>query len=111
MADEISRHASHYFNDDPHASRLFIRNIDSVFPGWLDGATTTFSMSGARPDPRPWPTDPVAQLVWLSSSAAEVWLPTFAQLEQLQQELHRKHNPEPATPQPDKRKKPVGTIY
>jgi hypothetical protein len=111
MADEMSRHASTYLYDDPHASRLFIRNIDDVFPAWRDPGPSTITLSGAPPDPRPWPTDPIAQLVWLSSSDAQVWLPTFGQLEQLQAELHRKRNPAPEVVpgRPDKPTQQFGT--
>jgi hypothetical protein len=108
MQDAMASHASYYLYGDAHASRLYIRNIDEVFPGWQTPDTSSVSLVAPPPDPRPWPTDdPVAQLVWLSSSNAEVWLPTLHDLAVLQQELHRKHNPEPAQVQPGRRDKPM----
>lgn len=96
MADEMSRHSSDYWAEDPLASRLVIRNIDDIYPSWKNGATNAFTVSGTAPDPRPWPlNDRTAQLVWLCTSDAEVWLPTFDDIEELQQELHRKRNPMP----------------
>ncbi|WNG94997.1 hypothetical protein [Mycobacterium sp. ITM-2016-00318] len=84
--------ASRYFYDDPLASNLAIRNLDEIFPCWRDGRTSTVVISGDEPDPRPWPKDPVAQLIWLSTSAAEVWVPTEAQLNQLHAERRARRN-------------------
>jgi hypothetical protein len=114
MGDEMHRHQSDYFYEAPLASRLCIRNIDDIFPAWNDGGSA-ITLSGTPQDPRPWPSDRIARLVWLSTSAAEVWLPTFAQIEQLQRELHRKFNPEPEPEvtqrRPDKPMQQFGAVH
>lgn len=116
MADDMARHASRHWYDDPMASRLVIRNIDDLFPEWRDGGSTTITIGATTPEQRPWPVnDATAQLIWLSTSAADVWLPTLQDLEELENELRRKRNPTPAvipgrSDKPTRKRRPVARI-
>ena len=82
--------------DDPHASDTHIANLDIIFPDWRDKSTRLIMISGEEPDPRPWPLDPIEQLVWFFSSDARVWIPTRRQLDQLHADRRRRRNPMPA---------------
>lgn len=84
--------------DDEMATDLAIANLDDVLPGWRGRAPEHFAISGSPPDRRPWPTDPVEQLVWMSVSAARPWVPTLAQLYRLQEYRRMKNNPPLARP-------------
>jgi hypothetical protein len=80
--------------DDPLASDAMIANLDDVFPTWRQSQPR--HMDGALNDLRPWPVDDyTAELVWLSASDAEPWIPTVKQLEQLQAERRHRMNPNP----------------
>jgi hypothetical protein len=83
--------------DDPLADDTRLANLDTILPGWHD-ADTRYSMQGAPSDRRPWPSDPVEQLVWMVTSDAEVWLPTGAELAAVHAERRERLNP---TPTPD----------
>lgn len=73
---------------EQHANRCYIKNIDTVWPGWrgsglsgrpqyLDGDTVN-----VRRDP--WPADTGPELlVWLVNSDAEPWIPTLKELRAL----------------------------
>lgn len=71
--------------DDPLASDLILRNLDQILPSWRE-PDNRFTMQGTPPDRRPWPTDPIEQLVWFINSKAQVWLPTRGQLAELHRE-------------------------
>lgn len=87
--------------DDPMASDLVLANMDAVLPGWrLPDKRNHITINGAMPDRRPWPLDPIEQLVWLSTSNAEVWLPTLAELDALRERRQAHVNPQPKQPQP-----------
>lgn len=63
-----------------------IANLDQVWPSWRGQTVHEVprdAISHARLIPAPWPADPLAQLVWLATSDAKVWIPTKAQLEEL----------------------------
>lgn len=91
----FERAASQYI-DDPLASDLALANLDDILPGWRQPDTSHISISGTPPERRPWPTnDPLAQLVWLSTSAAKVWVPTLGDLEALRERRQAQANPTP----------------
>lgn len=71
------------FTDDELASDLMLRNLDDVWSGWRQSPPNQFVVSGSSPRLEPWPVDPVGQLVWIVTSAAEAWVPTPAQLDKL----------------------------
>ena len=88
---------------DDHASDLYLKNLDELWPNWrtpqLD-ASRYIDMSGTRPPRRlePWPADPVQLCLWLVTSNAQPWIPTPAQLAQLQQRRQDTANPNPVSP-------------
>ncbi|MCV7088886.1 hypothetical protein [Mycobacterium interjectum] len=87
--------------DDEMATDLAIANLDDVLPGWRGRAPAHVVISGSPPDRRPWPTDPIEQLVWLLSSTAKPWVPTLAQLYRLNEDRRKRANPTPnPTPKP-----------
>jgi len=97
--------------DDPLADDTHIRNLDEVFPGWRD-PDTRISMQGTPPDRRPWPTDPIEQLVWFVNGPADIWLPTTAELQRLHQQRIKRLNPTPEVqPEPHKPKQQFGVVY
>ena len=70
-------HRSNYLLDDPLATDTTLRNLDQIFPAWREPDTTHTTLSDApQADPRPWPQDPISQLVWLATSEAQPWVPT-----------------------------------
>ena len=82
--------------DDPMAYDLCFATSTRIIPTWRE-ADNRFVMQGSPPDRRPWPiNDELAQLVWLITSAAEVWLPTSTQLARLHTERRNRNNPAPA---------------
>ncbi|OMC33433.1 hypothetical protein A5739_08820 [Mycobacterium colombiense] len=97
MAREAEwQHAkSDRYHDDPLASDMALANLDDIFPRWRDGHTDTFVLQGEKPDPRPWPKDPVEQLVWLCTSNARPWIPTSGELDRLAGQRRRRANPMP----------------
>jgi hypothetical protein len=85
---------SHYLLGDPLATDIAIANLDTVFPGWRDKDNRAINLSDApQQDPRPWPQDPVEQLVWLCTSDAEPWVPTLSELNQLNRQRIARLNP------------------
>lgn len=68
---------------DELASDLMIANLDQVLPGWRAPQTGAIRMQGPDPDRRPWPADPIGQLVWLVVSDARPWIPTITELQKL----------------------------
>lgn len=97
--EEQHTHARSRYLDDPLATDCAIANLDDIFPAWKNPRTEVMTTSWNTPDPRPWPADPVEQLVWLSASDAKVWVPTLRQLDALgrarwdrMHPLHSKNN-------------------
>jgi hypothetical protein len=80
------------YTDDPLASDLIIANLDDVMPTWRT-PDTRFTMQGNPPDRRPWPNDPLEQLVWLVISGAKAWIPTTSELTALGQARRRLIDP------------------
>jgi hypothetical protein len=87
---------SEYLLDDDMASPLHIRNIDQVMPDWRVPGPRPYLIQGEPQDPRPWPKEPVAQLVWLVQGSAEPWLPTIREINQLRADERPTQNPTPA---------------
>jgi hypothetical protein len=80
--------------DDVLANDMMIANLDDVFPEWRQSQPR--NLDHTLNDLRPWPgTDDIADLVWLSASDAEPWIPTVKQLEQLHAERRDRLNPNP----------------
>ena len=80
----VTAHRSKYLHDDDLASDFAVANLDALFSAWREPKREySISMSPEQPDPRPWPKDPVDQLIWLVTSGAKVWVPTWAQLGEL----------------------------
>lgn len=92
------RHRSEWLYDDDLADDTQIANLDEVFPRWkrhqAEFSITTIT-DQPQPDPRPWPKDPVDQLIYLVVSPARVWVPTRTQLRELGQRrlAERAHAP------------------
>ena len=57
--------------------------LERFFPAWKRPAANTAIARWDTPDPRPYPEDPLAQLVWLATSGAEIWTPTRRELREL----------------------------
>jgi hypothetical protein len=73
--------------DDDLASDFSIANLDDLFPQWREPKREySITVRSDPSDPRPWPKDPVDQLIWLVASGAKVWVPTWAQLAELQRQ-------------------------
>jgi hypothetical protein len=79
--------------DDPLASDLAIANLDDLWPSWRKPAA--FGLDTRPVDGRPWPSEPVQQLVWLASGNAEPWVPTLGELDALAVERKTAANPNP----------------
>jgi hypothetical protein len=80
--------------DDELTSDTQIANLDTVFPRWRQPQLSNLDRSPI--DSRPWPLgDDVAELVWLSDSAAEPWIPRLAELDRLQRDRREAANPNP----------------
>lgn len=74
---------SDWLIDDDLADDAQIGDLDRLFPSWKRqrGADSITAITDQpQPDPRPWPKDKTEQLIWMVSSGAKVWVPTFAQL-------------------------------
>ncbi|MCZ4546622.1 hypothetical protein BS618_19810 [Rhodococcus erythropolis] len=79
-------------DNDRLARDTDIANLDEVWPGWRAQAASDVPrdfISGERLILAPWPADPLAQLVWLATSDAKVWVPTKQQLVQLWEDRKR----------------------
>ena len=103
MSTDVLISAAPVAGGDDHASDLYLKNLDELWPNWrtpqLD-ASRYIDMSGTRPPRRlePWPADPVQLCLWLVTSNAQPWIPTPAQLAQLQQRRQDTANPNPVSP-------------
>lgn len=82
--------------DDPLATDTALANVDEIWPSWR--RPLSIDLSGQTVDGRPWPSDAVEQIAWLSSSAARAWVPTTSELSALQGERARRLNPSPGKP-------------
>lgn len=71
------------YQDDAHASDLFIRNLDEIWPTWRKVDNYNMTSGQLAPNVPPWPSDPVERLAWLSTSNAQVWVPTLSDLDEL----------------------------
>lgn len=69
-------------NDDPRATDLLLSNLDDIAPGWRQPGR---DYSGKTLWSAPWPTDDLEYLVWLCTSDAQPWVPTFTDLERLRE--------------------------
>jgi hypothetical protein len=92
---------------EDHASDLFLRNLDTLWPTWRQQAPAeNIIYVDGRQARRiePWPSDPTALLVWLVTSGADPWIPTTAQLRQLWKQRQARLNPaaKPISHRPDK---------
>ena len=93
---------------EQHASDLFLRNLDFLWPEWKTGGAnngrviTTFG-GGVEHRYEPWPASQPQLLLWLATSQAEPWIPTPAQLQRHWADRQKRSNPmapQPATPEP-----------
>ncbi len=96
VGDHRVQHCRSEYLEDELATDLAIANLDRVFPDWKHAPQNqALRRWGGPPDPRPWPADPVEQLVWLVTSGAEAWVPTIRQLDELkQQRLDGRRHPD-----------------
>jgi hypothetical protein len=71
-----------------------------VFPAGKAPAGDIRIVRWNQPDPRPWLTDPIEHLEWLSTSGAEVWAPTRHELrnQKIRERAHPNGEPQ-AQPQ------------
>lgn len=82
---------------EEHASDLYIRNLDDLWPEWRTGGAAnglTFNHVGSAVHRyEPWPTEPVQLLLWLATSRVEPWVPTSAQLQRHWVDRRKRANP------------------
>lgn len=83
---------------EDHASDLFLKNIDDLWPDWRTGGggIHTIHIDGHLDRIEPWPADQTQLLLWLVVSDAEPWVPTLAELDQLRADRIARNNPMPA---------------
>lgn len=110
--DLIMRAQPAHGGGEEHASDLYIRNLDDIWPEWrTGGAANGVSINhvgGPAHRYEPWPTDPVQLLLWLATSQAEAWVPTAAELQRHWADRQKRANPMPApAPERPKRRGPV----
>ncbi|MGW0158467.1 hypothetical protein ACWDUN_03995 [Mycobacterium sp. NPDC003323] len=79
------------------ASDLHLANLDALWPDWRTPGSLnhTVTVNGSPHRAEPWPADPVEFLLWLATSTAQAWIPTRAQLDQLNEERINAANPNP----------------
>ncbi len=98
------------YDAEDHASDLYIRNLDELWPRWRfgdaapNGMTTITVGDTARRRYAPWPADRTQLLIWLATSRAEAWIPTPTQLQQLWAERSKPRNPKPTTETKEQKK-------
>ena len=71
------------YQDDEHASDLYLSNLDDIWPTWRRLDAYNMASGQLTANTPPWPSEPVERLAWLSTSDANVWVPTLDQLEAL----------------------------
>lgn len=84
---------------EDHASDLYLRNLDKIWPQWRKGGRDDRALN-LNPDPReqrrePWPADRTEILLWLVRSTAQPWIPNDDELEELRQDRIAFANPMP----------------
>jgi hypothetical protein len=89
-SDHVDNHTP---QPDPLASDTHLADLDDVFPTWRE-RDTRFYMQGSPPDRRPWPQDPLEQLVWIIRHATP-WIPTTRQLDDLHRDRAHRIDPTP----------------
>jgi hypothetical protein len=92
--EQFNRGRSNYLRDDALANDAAVANLDSVFEHWRDPDRSFVSLGPER-RPQPWPEDPIGELVWMSTSGAQPWVPTLRQLEALWTRRRATANPAP----------------
>jgi hypothetical protein len=83
---------------DDHASDLYLKNLDSLWPSWRNpgqGGERIINVDMSAHRYEPWPTDPTELLLWLATSDAEPWIPTTRELDALTAQRRRTANPNP----------------
>jgi hypothetical protein len=82
---------------EPHASDLYLKNLDALWPHWRtgQGEDHVIHVNGDQDRCEPWPQDQTEIMLWLVRSDAQPWIPTEQQLEQLQQDRIARDNPMP----------------
>lgn len=90
-------HQARAHGGEDHASDLYIRNLDEVWPQWRsgDGAVRHLNLDGRPHRYEPWPAQYPQLLLWLATSEAEPWIPTTLQLEQLRADRLKRLDPTP----------------
>ena len=97
MSNDIAQSARPTIEGEAHASDLYLRNLDDLWPTWRQPSLTprTIHIDGRTDRDEPWPTEPVPLLIWLATSDAEPWIPTRNQLQELWAERANRANPNP----------------
>jgi len=103
---ELNYRSNWLYNDDL-ASDFTASNMDDLFPQWKQRKPEFAIISATdqpQADPRPWPNDPVEQLVWMITAGARMWVPTWAQLGELGRQRRRDRAHSSGGKQPPQRK-------
>jgi hypothetical protein len=104
MSSEVIHASAPRYPGEPHATDLYLRNLDAIWPQWRQGGgnqhVITLNVNANAHEQRhePWPIDSTEQLLWLVRSDAEPWVPNEHQLDQLRRERIIARNPMPAQP-------------
>lgn len=99
MPSQTKFETSPEFPGEPHASDLYLRNLDRIWPEWRRGGSDNqrvdLSRTTTASRAEPWPADPSELMLWLVRSNAQPWIPTDADLSKMRQERHARANPTP----------------
>lgn len=99
MDPDVVTRARPTVGGEEHASDLFLANLDTIWPEWRSGeglhGVVVTNVNGAPARYEPWPSQQPQLLLWLATSAAEPWVPTHGQLQQLWAQRAKKANPMP----------------
>jgi hypothetical protein len=110
MSIDVVFNATPNHHAEPHASDLFLRNLDDVWPLWRhaghDDRVMTLDPNRQEPRREPWPADRCELLLWLDRSDAQAWIPTEHQLERLRRDRSARANPMPSNVIPGRPDKP-----
>ena len=86
-----------------HANLAWLRGLDDVYPSWRDpGMAQRINVDGSKTRTEPWPDDENSpqMMLWLTRTpAAQPWVATPPQIDELFQEIRDALNP-PAEQQP-----------